>query len=205
MRRWFFMAALVVCGLAAVCAGAQNLLLNPSFEIDAVNDGVAPAWGKEATGPGDAWLHDWLGPVNNWVATGGGWGQTTTATILWGQYVPCTPGQSVTLRAWSYNYPDFVGNTRLRLEFYYPNTEGSSMELSHADGDISTNALDWTQKSVTATAPAQASRVRAVLLGDNITNGSFKFDDVELETSGVPPMVTPGEAKGLPDGTAVWL
>lgn len=199
---------LLSCMLAPAALPAQNLLLNPSFEIDPVEDGIAPGWAKYRSGDGmDGWLKPWSGPDSDWVAVAGQW--APGQWVLWGQSVPCTPGKNVTFRIWSGGYPGFTGSTSAKLEFYYPNQEGGSMAIATAESSIITGTHPWSLQEISATVPAQAARVRAMgwIQGAAASpaTGSAKFDDAYLETSSIPAMVTPGEAKGLADNTQVWL
>ena len=111
---------------------AENLLLNPSFEVDPVEDGLAAGWAKYRSGDGiDGWLKPWSGPENDWVAVIGQWQPGQWA--FWGQSAPCVPGRIVTFRAWTGGFPGFNGSTKVKLEFYYPNQEGGSMAISTAE------------------------------------------------------------------------
>jgi len=206
-NRWLLWCVACSLILPAACA-AQNLLLNPSFEIDPVEDGVAPGWAKYRSGDGiDAWLKPWTGPDTDWVAVCGQWLPGQWA--FWGQSVPCVPGQYVTFRASSGGFPGFNGSTKVKLEFYYPNQEGGSMAISTAESAAISGAHGWRNQEVSVQVPAQAVRVRAMLWVDGVATGdakgSAKFDDAYLETTGIPPRVSPGEVKGLANNTLVWL
>lgn len=211
-RMMRLLVAVVFTAVAvAGAAQAQNLLLNPGFEIDPVEDGLAPAWAKYRSGDGiDGWLKPWTGPppeFTDWVAAGGQWlpGQW----VFWGQSVPCSPGQSVDFQMMSAGYPTFNGSTILKLEFYAPNQEGGSMAISVVESFPVNGSHIWQLQTVNAVVPAGAVRVRAMgwIQGaaSGTAQGSAKFDDGVLTTANVPPLVTPGEVNGLPDNTLVWL
>ncbi|MGQ9807152.1 MAG: hypothetical protein ACUVSM_07600 [Armatimonadota bacterium] len=201
---WMTLLALAV----SLPVAAENLLLNPSFEVDPVEDGLAAGWAKYRSGDGiDGWLKPWSGPENDWVAVIGQWQPGQWA--FWGQSAPCVPGRIVTFRAWTGGFPGFNGSTKVKLEFYYSNQEGGSMAISTAESSSITGPHGWRLQEVSVVVPPQAIRVRAMLWVDGApsapASGSAKFDDAWLETDGIPPRVTPGEVNGLPDNTLVWL
>lgn len=204
-RRWMVLAVAALVLIPVACQAASqavNLLLNPSFEVAPKEDGIAPGWMKTRAGDCDGWLKPWYGPVDDWVAAAGAWGNG--GVVKWGQYVPCVPGQNVTFSMDTFGNADFNGKRMVKVEFYYPNTDGSSMALATASSEELTDKGSWTNQTVSVTAPAQATRVKAIGWMDAMS-GSCKFDNGALDTSGTAPMVTPGEVKTLAAGTAVWL
>ncbi|MBL8877559.1 MAG: hypothetical protein JNG88_00440 [Phycisphaerales bacterium] len=184
MKRFLF-AAMAACAITQF-ASAQNLLTNGDLELplDAPNESNdADGWtltevGVDATGApldtasfvnfanhttgGDRglWFRSFMGGLIQ--------GGSPTVDAILHQGVPATPGTQYTLSAW-YRFEQFYSGgdplqdtqTLLSLEFF----DAGNVLLSASVLDVEqlvANGADWTQVTVSGTAPAGAASVHAV-------------------------------------------
>jgi len=198
----FVLVALFVV-LSVVSVHAQNLLVNSSFEQDAVEDGLSPGWAVYSWGGSAGWVKPWGDTYGKWVAAAGGW--NAGGVTIWCQSAPCVPGKQVTFRVQARGVSGCDGWAKLVLEFYGPFTEGGGMALATAECTPVTGVFGWTPLTVTATVPELAVRVRGLAWAEGMTTGCIEFDNASLETDGAPQQVTAGQAKTMPDGSLVCL
>ena len=167
-----------------------NLLSNPGFEY--ASDGSTDP-GPDVldwTRWGDGAREDWAAKTGTYGVAFYGW-QTASGAGFY-QDVAGTAGTQYTFSMWATKEAGYVSDdVILRLEWF--EADGTT---STGTGDevniVSTLTTDWLQYSVSGTAPAGTTIIRAVFAGSNFTGTEdprgMKFDDADV--SAVPEPAT---------------
>lgn len=166
-----------------------NLLGNPSFEMPGSMDRYARHWEwNKPDSHGSIWDNAYR---ETWRAHGdtyeavikGSWCSGITVGGWW-QEAPATVGATYRASAWFWADRGGGGGTwsaasqELKIEFY-SNTYGSAVSVAAVD--LSDVGESWTQKTVTAVAPAHAAWARFVVgVSGAGPQGALQFDDAEL-------------------------
>lgn len=169
---------------------ATNLLFNPGFETAGSSSNSASYW--QAGQPnvhGEMWG---TGRRVNWRARGGSWagalrGRWANEGALGGfwQEVAAVPGRAYKLSGWFWADSTWQpAHQRMKLEFLSGDATGSNYLLV-VTNDLLNIGQAWTNLSIQATAPVNATWVRAVILSDDVSlEGALQFDDFRLEYAG---------------------
>jgi len=186
------MRAAILLGLtfltSAHAAWSPALAPNGSFEIDDNRDGLpdhwTPAlfkspgqaiWDRQTahTGAASVRIQDGKGPA------GGDWQTNVSRWVLDDEY-PCRAGETLTLTGWIRTALT-EGHASLAIAWF-----ADSRWLAEDNSDKLTGQADWTQRTVSAAAPATATRFRIYLMTSG-TVGSVWFDDLAASRGGTLP------------------
>ncbi|HPT16950.1 MAG TPA: Calx-beta domain-containing protein, partial [Kiritimatiellia bacterium] len=186
-----------------------NLLNNAGFETQAgTNTEAAQGW--EAGCPdahgarwGTAARVAWRPLEGSWHgAVRGSWSPSGGTSGGFRQEVPAMPGQSYVFSVWCWADSTWSASAQgIKLEFLDGLNGGSNVLLA-ATNSTAGVGQSWVQKTVTATAPTNATWVRATIYADGVgANGALQFDDGSLEGP-ERHVFTVVSAHGTPDPAA---
>ncbi len=174
---------------AAVFTIDANLLNNAGFETQAgTNSEAAQYW--EADYPdahgarwGTAARVAWRPTEGSWHgAVRGTWSPSGGTSGGFRQEVEALPGQEYVFAVWCWADNTWSATAEgIKLEFLDGLNGGSNVLLAvtNSTADVGES---WAQKSLTATAPANATWVRATIYADGVgANGALQFDECSLE------------------------
>lgn len=159
--------------------GADNLILNGSFEDDADADGVPDNWTKTLYSGGaftvdtTTQMHGSTSAKFTSTGTGGGY-LTSTSTYAIKPSAVYTVGFSL---------KSSVADVRNVVTVYWYKADGTASATASTDvyDDSTTNPTSWTEKWYEATSPSDAYFAKYRLTGchsSDATSGSTWFDDV---------------------------
>ena len=169
---------------------AVNLIDNPGFEIAGTDDWEASYWqkgqpdnhgernGAAARRGGTGSPGDWGGHASYWhgtiQGTWSGWGNSGS---FW-QEKPVSPGMNYQASAWFYADTDWNPAAQaIKIEFLDTNLQ----YISISEQMLPKIGTNWTQISVTGTAPKNAAWARLVIYANNVSSGgALRFDDVAM-------------------------
>ena len=166
-----------------------NLLNNAGFETQAgTNTEAAQGW--EAGYPdahgarwGTAARVAWRPLEGSWHgAVRGTWSPSGGTNGGFRQEVPALPGQSYVFSVWCWADSTWSASAQgIKLEFL-DGLNGGSNVLRAVTNSTAGVGQSWVQKTATATAPSNATWVRATIYADGVgANGALQFDDGSLE------------------------
>ncbi len=169
----------------------NNLLHNPGFEVPGVASNRAFYWySGDPDGHGDmlgnALRVNWQGHSGSWQGTvRGTWANLGNYGSFW-QEVPAIVGRKYVFSAWLWADNTWSPGTQgIKLEFWRGETVGTNL-ISAVTNRFTGIGQSWTNKSVTATAPAGSEWVRVVVFATNVSaEGALQFDDLRLEPTNV--------------------
>ncbi len=174
---------------AAIFTIGANLLSNAGFETQAgTNSEAAQYW--EAGYPdahgarwGTAARVAWRPTEGAWHgAVRGTWSPSGGTSGGFRQEVSALPGQEYAFSVWCWADSTWSASAQgIKLEFLDGLNGGSNVLLA-VTNSTSGVGQSWVQKTVTATAPSNATWVRATIYADGVgANGALQFDDCSLE------------------------
>ncbi len=172
-------AAIVTLTLAAFAAAqAANLLLNSSFEDDVGSGNWATSWGGFTR-------ENWPNNVPNGSYAGyirGTWSQAgDKGGII--QSVTAKGGASYSLSGYFYFDNNWKATEQLmKLEFF---GDGDKLLAAFTNNLSDLTDKTWKQETITATAPANATRAQVVVEVNGAgAEGILGFDKLELAEAG---------------------
>ena len=184
-------AAVLGFALAPFAAAAGNLLLNPSFEYETVADFHACVFWK-MNGPdvhgdsyGSAQRENWRARDGFYaMAIRGAWAGAGDSGGCW-QEVPAQPGAAHRFSAWAWADAAWTAPSReLKLEYW--NADHSRLLATHAL-PLENLGESWREFSLSASAPAGAAWVRAVIhVSGAGPEGALLVDSLFLQSGGEP-------------------
>jgi len=197
---------------AASHAWAANLLINPSFEAPAAAGNTSPdftGWNK-VNDINRSTFNQALGnpPANN--GTWNVWNKTfqDVGGSISQDVSNITAGANYDLSVWTFfegNYSQSLATTKFGLTFLDNGNQQvgtPTFTLIPFDSGVATGV--WEQRTMNATAPVGATKVRVTLGWDDGLTGtpavSSFFDLVDLEGPGIPP----SGFTWAPDGSGDW-
>lgn len=194
-------AALLI--YSAPARAAVELLSNPGFEANVNGSPDATTGGDKVTGSGGPWTgwNNWTPPYNAYYTaavahTGAQAGKSYSgpnAGIY--QAITGTAGDSYTASGWfDYRSTDAMGPTSTEdVRIIFQDAGGNALAggtfpsatFTAASGPADT----WTQRSVTAVAPAGTAKVEIMAFFNNPNNegGAMYVDDMSLTDAGPAP------------------
>jgi hypothetical protein len=172
--------------LAASAFAGENLLQNPSFEIEGSYDANATLNWKlnDPDDHGDSWG---AASRENWRSHDGQFAAAIRGTWAnagdyggWWQELECQPGEVYRLTAWLWADGSWSAKTQdIKIEFW--NIDRSTL-VSVAMTSVQDASEIWSQKSVESRAPDGSFWVRVVI---NVSGagpaGSLMVDDLDLQ------------------------
>ncbi len=169
--------------LAQDLSWPSNLLRNFSFEQPVSTDSRARYWlGGTPDGLGGIWGNaarvNWRAHGGEWeAAVRTDWGGTYQNFGGWWQEAAVTPGTTYQASAWFWADNTWSATEQdFKVEFYNGGSCISTSRVTLADVRES-----WTQKVITATAPALATSAHVVVSVSGAgANGALQFDEVEF-------------------------
>jgi len=172
---------------AAVFTLDNNLLNNGGFERQGqiLNRGLF-WYPQDPDRHGDMWGSglriNWRCHSGQWQGVlRGTWAGAGNSGGFW-QEVPATPGRTYRFSAWFWADTTWsAGAHGIKLEFLSGTERGTNYLLA-VTNYLGTIGEKWTNKSIQATAPTNATWVRVVVFANSIgANGALQFDDLRLE------------------------
>ena len=178
---------MLACLLGADLQQLDNLAENPSFEEDRDRDTLPDGWTASAfdspaklawddttarTGKRSLRISDSLGSGDqrDWKRSTGRWASA---------YRPIRPGAKYTLEVWV-KTEGVTGSAYAHLGWHDDSKWLSENATERADG-----TGDWRKLTVTAVAPAEATRL-SIVLGLSRSKGTVRFDDIKVSGKSEP-------------------
>lgn len=172
----------------------ENQLLNPGFEQQGATTNHPLYWHRDDPDQhGEVWGSAgrvaWRSHGGSWECTiRGTWAGLGTTGGFW-QERPALPGRTYTFSSWFWADSTWSASRQgLKIEFLSGQPVGTNY-LQATTSTFSGVGQTWTQKAMSATAPAGAEWVRVVIFAEGAgANGALQFDDLRLDPLGAVPL-----------------
>lgn len=165
------LAAIWLCGTSLV--SAQNLLLNPGFELG--SGGSATSWTKWAGANREPWANHsgaYGMALEWWVSANGGFYQDVPGTY--------TPGDTYQLSAWFLDDKAVVTTSvyLTKIEWFDASNAMIGSQVMNVSPLVNNT---WQELSMTGTVPVGTAYARVVFEGQNMVSGeTLKIDDASF-------------------------
>mgnify|MGYP001227007310 CR=1 FL=1 len=181
---------IILAFLAAIPAGAENLLRNPSFEEDGIEYDTAKHWkNNDPDDHGDSWGNAtrviWRAHDGHYAgAIRGTWAERGDYGGFWQEH-DAAAGQIYRATAWFWADGNWTAEFQdFKLEFW---NEDRTVQIAAHSVALHDIGELWVQRELEATAPEGTRWVRiAVNVGSVGENGALQVDDLSLEQLPTP-------------------